>query len=309
MVKFSALSDCPLISVIVPSFNQGRFIRQTLDSILKQDYRPIEVVVVDGASTDHTVEVLHEYDGVSEVKWISEPDSGVVEAVNKGFARAQGEVAAVQSSDDFYLPGAIRQGVEELRSDRSLGFTSGDIVKIDAEGRTLSQTRLKEFSIENILAAITWIPQPSTFFRLDLAKSLGGWREEVPYAADTDLWMRMMLKAPAKKIDALFAKRRMHDVQRDKQGALIIKDYTRVIEDLFEKYGAPANLRPAAEAGILLQMNRYMYGEGRRIKVKRLREATVLYPPLSQHIKVSGRVAGIDRARAVAMRVISGLKR
>jgi len=219
MVKFSALSDCPLISVIVPSFNQGRFIRQTLDSILKQDYRPIEVVVVDGASTDHTVEVLHEYDGVSEVKWISEPDSGVVEAVNKGFARAQGEVAAVQSSDDFYLPGAIRQGVEELRSDRSLGFTSGDIVKIDAEGRTLSQTRLKEFSIENILAAITWIPQPSTFFRLDLAKSLGGWREEVPYAADTDLWMRMMLKAPAKKIDALFAKRRMHDVQRDKQGA------------------------------------------------------------------------------------------
>ena len=84
----------PLVSIIVPSYNQGRFIRRTLDSILSQDYRPLEVFVVDGASTDETVSILREYSCHPELQWVSERDSGVVEAVNKGFAKARGEFAA-----------------------------------------------------------------------------------------------------------------------------------------------------------------------------------------------------------------------
>jgi len=271
----------PLVSIIVPSFNQGQFIRETLESCLAQDYRPLEVVVVDGASSDGTVEVLHAYDGVPEVRWISEPDSGVVEAVNKGFARARGEIAAIQSSDDVYLPGAITQGVDALLADPGLGFAFGDIAKIDAAGGELSRTALAAFSIESVLAVQTWIPQPSCLFRLALARELGGWRADVPYAADTDLWFRMMLRAGARKIDAVLAKRRMHEAQRDVQGARVIRDYTRMIHDLFAVYGAPPEYRNAADAGVLLQMNRYGYGEPEATKRQRWAEAARLYPPLA----------------------------
>ena len=164
------MAGFPLVSIIVPSFNQGAYIKETLESILTQDYRPLEVIVVDGASTDNTVEVLQSYDAIPEVKWVSEPDSGVVEAVNKGFARSQGEIGGIQSSDDAYLPDAVRCGVQALLEDNNLGFVYGDIAKIDANGTELSRTNLAPFSIEAALAMETWIPQPSTFFRMSLAK-------------------------------------------------------------------------------------------------------------------------------------------
>src|SRR4029078_10041925 len=98
------LSERPLVSIIVPSFNQGRFIRTTIDSILEQSYRPLEAIVVDGGSNDDTVDVLKSYGDLPELRWTSEPDTGVADAVNKGFARARGEVIGIQSSDDWYAP-------------------------------------------------------------------------------------------------------------------------------------------------------------------------------------------------------------
>lgn len=270
----------PLVSIIVPSFNQGKFIRETLESCLAQDYRPLEIVVVDGGSTDGTLEVLRSYNDRPEVRWISEPDHGVVDAVNKGFALARGEIGAIQSSDDCYLPGAVSRAVSALSGEPAPGFIYGDIVKMDKDGRELSAVALGSFSIERILAVQTWIPQPACFFRMSLARELGGWREEVPYAADTDLWFRMMLRAGVRKINVALAKRRVHGAQRDTQGARIIRDYTRMIHDLFNIYGAPAAYRPAAEAGILLQMNRYGYGEPEALKKKRRQQAVKLYPPL-----------------------------
>ena len=280
MIDLKPLSKNPLVSIIVPSFNQGSFIRQTIESILEQNYRPIEVWVIDGASTDNTLEVLHKYDNVFEISWISEPDSGVVEAVNKGLARAKGEIGGIQSSDDFYLPGAISVGVKELCSNLDLGFVFGDIIKIDSKGNELSHYILKPFSVENVLSLQTWIPQPACFFRMDLAKELGGWREEVPYSADTDLWFRMMIKSKAKKIDVFMSKRRVHDKQRNTHVEKIIRDYNRMINDLFERFGAMPSLRPAAEAGILLLRNRYSCGEKEEIKFNRIEEAKNIFPSL-----------------------------
>ncbi len=247
----------PLVSVIVPSFNQGRFIRETIESCLAQDYRPIEVVVIDGASTDGTLDVLHSYDGVPEVRWVSERDSGVVEAVNKGFAMARGEFAGIQSSDDYYLPGAVAAGVHALQAQPDVGFVYGDILKVDAEGHELSRVRLAPFSLEAFLAVETWVPQPSCFFRLALARELGGWREEVPYAADTDLWLRMAFRADARKIDRVLAARRVHGEQRDNQAARIARDYSRMIDESLCIAGAPARLRRAAHAGKCLTRIRY----------------------------------------------------
>ncbi len=248
---------CPLVSIIVPSFNQGAYIRDTIQSCLDQDYRPIEIIVIDGASTDNTIEVLNSFGDIPELMWISEPDSGVVEAVNKGFDRASGEFGAIQSSDDFYLPGAVVAGVEQLIENPDCGFVYGDIIKIDEQDQVLMESVLAPFSLENVLSLRTWIPQPACFFRMELARELNGWRESVPYAADTDLWYRMLLKSSARKFDRFVSKRRMHSDQRDTQGAKIIADYTQMVDDWFDLFHAPRSLRPAADVGIMRTQRRY----------------------------------------------------
>lgn len=300
----------PLVSIIVPSYNQGRFIGRTIESILRQDYRPIEVWVMDGASTDETLRVLDGYRDVPELQLVSEPDSGVVEAVNKGFARATGEFAAIQSSDDFYLPGAITAAIAALQADPALAFVYGDIRKVDADGRELARTQIAPYSLEALLTMQTWVPQPATFFRLGLAKQLGGWRSSVPYAADTDLWLRMALQHPACKLDRLMAERTMHEAQRDKQGARIMGDYAKAIDSLPGIGQASVRIRRAAAAGKLLLANRYDPAAGSWTRIGRTWRAIWQHPPLLRRTPVGGLVPGwwlLQRAlRAVKRQLVSG---
>jgi glycosyltransferase involved in cell wall biosynthesis len=278
MTELPPLSEAPMVSVIVPSYNQGAYIREALDSILSQTYRPLEVIVVDGASTDETLDVLNAYNDIPEIKWVSEPDSGVVEAVNKGFQRAQGEIGAIQSADDVYYPGAVNAGVGALKKNSALGFVFGDVQKTDETGRVLDTTAISAYSLEGFLAKTLWIPQQTTFFRLAAAKALGGWREAVPYAADTDLWLRLAFRYPAEKIDAVLAMRRMHAHQRDKQAARIASDYSRMIRESPDIAAAPAKLRRAAAAGRLVHMNRYGAADSYVKRWIRLWAASLLYP-------------------------------
>ncbi len=300
----------PLVSVIVPSFNQGRFIRRTLQSILSQDYRPIEVIVIDGASTDDTVAILREFSSAPELHWVSEPDRGVVDAVNKGFARARGDIGAIQSSDDFYLPGAISTAVEALQADPRLAFVFGDVAKVDADGRELSRTALAPYSLEGVLTMATWIPQPSTFFRMPIAKALGGWREEVPYAADTDLWLRMALDHPARRIPRLMAERSMHEAQRDTQGERIIRDYTKAIGTLPGLERASARIRRAARAGTYLMALRYGADRSPWAASAKLWKATLRYPALSRRYPLAAYLPLIGTARNLLRRFarMSGLR-
>jgi glycosyltransferase involved in cell wall biosynthesis len=256
-VALAPLPAQPLVSVIVPSYNQGRFIGATIDSILGQDYRPIEILVIDGASTDETVEVLKSYGEVPELKWISEPDSGVVQAVNKGFARAAGQIVAIQSSDDCYLPGAVSRMVQEFHKDGRVGLVYGDTVKVDAAGNELLRQRIGPYSLENLFLVKTWIPQPSAFFRRGLLDALGGWDERIPYAPDTDLWIRMAFRTEVRKIDQYLSQRRVHGEQRDTQGAKIIRDYSRMIDQSPDIAAASPELRRAARAGVYLFKIRY----------------------------------------------------
>ena len=273
-----------LVSIIIPSYNQGSYIRQTLNSILSQGYRPLEIIVVDGASTDETVSVLQSFSSAPELCWISEPDSGVVEAVTKGLALAKGRFAAIQSSDDYYLPGSISAAVKALQNDAQLSFVFGDILKVDATGQELSRTQLPPYDLADLLAMRTWIPQPSSFFRLERARELGGWREAVPYAADTDLWLRMAFAGKAAKIDAVLAARRIHPEQRDCQGDRIVRDYALMLEQLQPLRSAAPSLRRAARAGQLMLSNRYQPNASGFHKRFRLLQAIFLYPPLLQDI-------------------------
>ena len=153
--------DKPLVSVIVPSYNQGKFLQETLDSIFSQDYRPLEVVVIDGASKDDTVSILEraaaEHPGL---RWVSEPDDGPEHAINKGLEMVKGEIAAIQSSDDIYFPGAIRAAVETFAQHPEAGIIYGDARSIDADGNHVSgPTRYLPWTLKRYLAGAPSSPR------------------------------------------------------------------------------------------------------------------------------------------------------
>lgn len=259
-VPLQPLPDQPLVSILVPSYNQGRFIRDTIDSVLRQDYRPLKIHVVDGASTDETTDVLRSYGPIPELEWISEPDKGVVDAVNKGFHRVQGDIIGIQSSDDMYLPGAISTIVEQFRRSAATGLVYGDTVKVDAMGHELLKYRIGPWSLENLFLLRTWIPQPSAFFRRELLDACGGWDDRIPYAPDTDLWIRMAYRTEVQKVDEYLSQRRMHDAQRDTQGGRIIRDYSRMIDQSPDIAGSSPEIRRAAQASKYLMKIRYNVG-------------------------------------------------
>jgi glycosyltransferase involved in cell wall biosynthesis len=248
-VLLGPLAERPLLSVVVPSYNQGKFIRATIDSILNQDYRPLEILVIDGASTDNTVDVLRSYAACAEMTWISEPDGGVVEAVNKGLTRARGDVLAIQSSDDCYLPGAFRRVMDEFKRNTGTGLLYGNAVKVGPEGQEISRHRSGPYSLENLFLLKTWIPQPSAFFRRELLEAVGRWDARIPYTPDTDLWIRMAFRTEVRRLDDYLSQRRMHAEQRDTQTGKIVRDYVLMIEQSPDLRGAPAELRRAARAG------------------------------------------------------------
>ncbi|MCJ7735245.1 MAG: glycosyltransferase, partial [Anaerolineales bacterium] len=126
----------PLVSIVTPSFNQQQYLEQTIQSVLDQDYPALEYFVVDGGSNDGSIEIIKKYqDQLSG--WISEPDQGQSDAINKGFARSQGEIMAWLNSDDIYLPGAIRSAVAFLQDNPEVGMVYGDTNLIDGTGRKI----------------------------------------------------------------------------------------------------------------------------------------------------------------------------
>lgn len=243
-------SSTPLVSIIVPSYNQGRFIGQTLDSILAQDYRPLEVIVVDGASTDETVDVLKTYSQRHpELRWISEPDRGVADAVNKGLAMARGTYAGIQSSDDLYRPGAIGEAAALLDTHDNVGLVCADAEIIDERGAyvRLAPCRLP-YTQARFLARVTVIHQSSAFFRLELARQVGGWNARY-FCADTEMWLRMSFRTKVLKVDRVWSAWRRHEAQRDKEKLKMWESWGRMIAESGDLRRAPLRLRLAASAG------------------------------------------------------------
>jgi FkbM family methyltransferase len=240
-----------LVSIIVPSFNQGRFIAGTLDSILAQSHRPLEIVVIDGGSTDNTLDVLRSYAARHDcLRWISEPDNGPADAVNKGLALAKGEIAGIQSSDDQYYPSALEETVRVMTENPDCGFAYGDIDCMDGEGRPLGHgDPVPEFSWEAFFAIGLCIPQSSIFFRTELGREVGGWNPKY-YGCDLDFWLKLLLRTRAVKIRRALSIWRMYPDQRTRPDKYqrIWTDYWQMIEDCEPLRHASRRVRRLARA-------------------------------------------------------------
>lgn len=268
----------PLISIIVPSFNHGRFIRECLDSILDQDYRPLEILVMDGGSKDDTVAVLKEYAHVPEVRWWSEPDRGPADAVNKGLAKASGDIIGIQSSDDYYLPGALSRVAAEFVARPDVGLVYGDSRNVNLDGSTRSRTSRPPHTNAMCIAMCVCIPQSSAFFRTTLGRELGGWRLDV-HTADWEFWLRMMFRTQVVKVDAELSAWRMYAGQRTDQRRKVFDAYRRMIDESPDIQGAGWQTRLAALASKQLIGISFDRGGPWR-KLRYLLAATALYPPL-----------------------------
>ena len=203
----------PSLSVVIPSWNQGRFIDRTLLSIFKQDYPgTVEVIVSDGGSTDETVDVLKKYG--DRLIWWSARDNGFVDAVTKGVARATGEILAIQSSDDYYLPGAFRAMAAAFHAHPEASFISGGEYAIDLEGNVMNSSCLEGDITPYSILFQNVPPQHATFVKRTFFEETGGMRREVDMCADIDQWYRVAHLAPGRYTPDMLAVYQLHPDQR-----------------------------------------------------------------------------------------------
>lgn len=184
----------PLVSIITPSYNQAEFIESTLQSVHAQGYPALEHIVVDGASTDGSRAVIEKH-AQGLASWISEPDRGQADAINKGFQRAHGEIIAWLNSDDLYLPGAVWRGVEALEANPRLGFVFGDALTVDTAGRPLNRLVFGPWGLD-MLVRFRIICQPAVFMRRSVLEQAGGLDANFHTMLDHHLWLRMARLAP-----------------------------------------------------------------------------------------------------------------
>ena len=202
-------SIMPLVSVVMPSFNQGRFISEAIDSVLEQSYPDIELWVVDAGSSDGTLQILEGYG--DRIRWLSETDRGQSEAINKGFRRATGEIFCWLNADDRYLPSAIERAVDVLDRDQQVGLVYGRGLIIDEGGEVQGEFReIEHLCLWRLLHVLDYILQPATFFRRSAFERVAGLNETLHYGMDWDLWIRLALKTEVLFLDELLACSRVH---------------------------------------------------------------------------------------------------
>jgi glycosyltransferase involved in cell wall biosynthesis len=198
----------PLVTIVTPSYNQAEYLEQTINSVLGQDYPNLEYLIVDGGSTDGSLEIIRKY-ADRLAWWVSEPDNGQADAINKGLTRATGKYVAWLNSDDLYLPGTIHKAVETLEKFPEIGLVYGNLLSINARGEHVNTIHYRPFALEDLLAFFI-IGQPTVFMRREILEKVGYLSEEYNYLLDHHLWLRFAVESNLKYIPEPWAAARYH---------------------------------------------------------------------------------------------------
>lgn len=206
------MSELPKISVVTPSYNQGVFLESTIKSVIEQDYPNFEYIVIDGGSSDGSVDIIQRY-ADDLAYWVSEEDRGQSHAINKGLERASGELLTWLNSDDMLEPGALMTVAEAYRRKPAAGAYVGHGTKINVRGHVEYYKKPGDLSFEGMCR---WMDgnnfmQPSCFFTRVAWEAAGPLNEDIHIALDVDLWLRMVRQFEFVPIDALLSQARLHD--------------------------------------------------------------------------------------------------
>ncbi len=260
----------PLVSIVVPSLNQGRYIGATIASILNQEYPNLEVWVIDGGSNDETASVLATFARDPRIQIVVGRDGGQADAINRGWARARGSVLAWLNSDDTYLPGAIARQVAALQAQPRAPAVYASAVYIDEQGRRLRPIVARPYHPLALLRLII-PPQPTVFLRREAVGATGPLDAGMRYALDTAYWARIARRGAFCVSDGVVATYRLHAASKTvSQFAGFYREWLQIAERFFaaspewrserravlaDIYAAMANLE--ARSGALAHAVRY----------------------------------------------------
>jgi len=241
--------DLPVISIVTPSFNQARFLGETMESVLSQNYPKLEYLVVDGGSRDDSVEIIRRH-AARLSWWVSEPDGGMYDAINKGFAHSTGEIMAWLNSDDRYFPWTLSVVGELFATFPEIEWiTTNFPAAWDSQGRLVNCVHADPYRSRSILRgrflpgggwfSRSWIQQESTFWRRSLWERAGGrLNTQYPLAADFELWLRFAQHASLVGVDTLLGGFRVHP---DQQSRNRFEQYWAEAEAALREHGSPGS--------------------------------------------------------------------
>ncbi len=198
-----------LVTIVTPSYNQARFLERTIRSVLGQTYPNIEYFVMDGGSTDESVDIIRKYEK-KLAGWVSEKDHGQTDAINKGFARANGEIITWLNSDDTYEPEAVARAVAYLEEHPDVGLVYADSMFINADDAVIGQFPSRQTDYRRLRRGYVHVSQQAAFFRADLWRQVGPLDPTFYFAMDYDLWVRLARVSQVAYIPGHWANFRLH---------------------------------------------------------------------------------------------------
>ena len=238
------VTEMPLVSIVTASYNSADYLEAAIRGVQSQDYPRLEHLVIDGGSSDGTIECLKRYG--DQIVWVSEPDRGQSDAINKGWQRAKGEILGWLDADNTYEPGAIREAVELLQSDPQIGMVYAGVYDVDEAGRVERRYMPPPFTLADFLLyhEFNFIPPSSVFMRRAALESAGMLDVDLHYTMDFDLWMRMGLKTKVVRAEKFWSRFLLRD--SSKTGSQMERfgwDILRVMERFFARPDLPAEIR------------------------------------------------------------------
>jgi len=216
------------LTIITPSFNQGRYIEQTICSVLAQDHQNVEHIIIDGGSTDSTIDVLERY---PHLQWISEKDRGQADALNKGLTRATGDIIGWINSDDFYESNILGSVVEHFQ-DPDVMWVIGNLTYQFEESNERFPGRSPVVTFDRLVNDPDIVRQPSTFFRKAFLEQAGGWNPAFFMVMDFDLWMRLSKLSSPRMVSENWAYFRLHAFQKTSSANTLrqMKELTAILK-------------------------------------------------------------------------------
>lgn len=243
-------SNIPLVSIVIPSYNHGKYLKAAIDSVLAQDYPHLELIVIDDGSTDNSRDILAEYAG--RFWWKLQPNQGQVATLNKGWSMSHGDVLGYLSADDLLLPGAVSAAVHCLEQNPDAVLTYCDFYLIDPYSKQIRRVTTPEFDYREMVTKIVCPPGPGALFRRSAFEKTGQWNADFSQLLDFEYWLRLGLQGRFARIPKILAAYRVHAGSQTFAATDQIRpdEPINVIMRYFERNDIPADLRACRQQAL-----------------------------------------------------------